>query len=347
MRKQSQLRHHFHASRCHSHSSYEFFVGLKDSSDRSIPEEEEEGDYASACEEEEEDIYEELPAKYHECDLRMLRDQGPRKSSSMSHSLGTLILKSKLLKKRILVREEKGRRTFFPFSRSRETRDLPKPPSINVVNASIEQLNKEQVLQSERKHDDSDLYYDVRELGSDASASDEYYETISPLFSDASEGVYEEVYGSNHSEQLYESLPFTNYGNCDRVEYVEIDARKTAELEKRIQKEQKLLEKRQQQNREKLRQKFNMTGEEVPVNWGIVKEDAKRSKYNLRVKKGEVVLVLRMESNPPGLWLAKNERSQIGYVQLANISFDAEVVKTLMHVNPLTTSSLLTDPGNI
>jgi len=115
---------------------------------------------------------------------------------------------------------------------------------------------------------------------------------------------------------------------------VEIDARKTAELEKKIEKEQKLLEKRRRESAEKLRTKFNLTGQEVPVNYGIVKEDAKKSKYNLRVGKGEVVLVLRMEDNPPGLWLAKNERSEIGYVQLSNISCDAQVVKALMHVKP-------------
>lgn len=36
-----------------------------------------------------------------------------------------------------------------------------------------------------------------------------------------------------------------------------------------------------------------------------------------------------------GKWLAKNERSKIGYVDLANIEFDAESVKLLMNINPL------------
>ncbi len=82
-----------------------------------------------------------------------------------------------------------------------------------------------------------------------------------------------------------------------------------------------------------------MTGEEIPVNAGIVKEDKRGSRYDLYVRKGETVLILRMEGNPPGKWLAKNERAKIGYVDLANISFDAEsvksIIKTLSNNNPL------------
>lgn len=341
LRKQSQStcctsNSHLRASGrpyCHSLSSDDSFVFARG---RRILEQEE-NEYESNYDDEE-DIYEELPAEYH-CGSKLSCDTSHRKNSR-SKSLGSLILRSKILSSRIL-REEKGRKAFFPFTRSKETRDLPKPPpSIKVVNASIEQLNKQvvsnpdQTAESYHGNDCSEPYYDVRELlGSDAGASqsDDYYESISSPLSD-SDGIYEEVYGSVESDATYESLPFQAYASCDRVEYVEIDARKTAELEAKIQKEQKLLEKRQKEESEKLRRKYNVTGQEVPVNYGIVKQDAKRTKLNLRVKKGEVVLVLRMEDNPPGLWLAKNERSEVGYVQLANISFDADVVKALMHV---------------
>lgn len=341
LRKQSQSTcctsnlHNVRASGrpyCHSLSSDESFVLARGT--RIL--EEEENEYESNYDDEE-DVYEELPAEYH-CGSKLSCESSQRKNSR-SKSLGSLILRSKMLSSRIL-REEKGRKAFFAFTRSKETRDLPKPPSINVVNASIEQLNKQilsnadQVADVYHSNDCSEPYYDVRELlGSDAGASqsDDYYERISSPLSD-SDGLYEEVYGSVRSDATYESLPFQGYASSDRVEYVEIDARKTAELEAKIQKEQKLLQKRQKEESDKLRRKYNVTGQEVPVNYGIVKQDARRTKYNLRVKKGEVVLVLRMEDNPPGLWLAKNERSEVGYVQLANISFDADVVKALMHV---------------
>lgn len=80
----------------------------------------------------------------------------------------------------------------------------------------------------------------------------------------------------------------------------------------------------------KLKKKFNLNGNEIPVNAGVVKEDHKGNRYDLLVRKGETVLILRMEGNPPGKWLAKNERSKVGFVNLDNISFDAESVKCII-----------------
>lgn len=94
-------------------------------------------------------------------------------------------------------------------------------------------------------------------------------------------------------------------------------------------KELRLLKKREA-IAEKLKERFNLTGEEIPVNSGTVKKDSKGTRHDLMVKKGETVLVLRMEGNPPGKWLAKSERGKIGYVDIANITVDPESVKTIM-----------------
>ncbi|KAH7643503.1 hypothetical protein HUG17_5865 [Dermatophagoides farinae] len=78
----------------------------------------------------------------------------------------------------------------------------------------------------------------------------------------------------------------------------------------------------------KIMKRFNLTGKEIPVNAGIVKESYKsRSKYDLLVNQGETILILRMENNPPGKWLAKNERSKIGYIDLNNVYLETDAIK--------------------
>ncbi|OTF77716.1 hypothetical protein BLA29_006578 [Euroglyphus maynei] len=78
----------------------------------------------------------------------------------------------------------------------------------------------------------------------------------------------------------------------------------------------------------KIMKRFNMTGEEIPVNAGIVKKSNKKhSKFDLLVNQNETVLILRMENNPPGKWLAKNERSKIGYIDLNNVYLETDAIK--------------------
>jgi hypothetical protein len=151
------------------------------------------------------------------------------------------------------------------------------------------------------------------------------------------DNYYEDSFDNINSDcdRIYEVLPFEKeyYSDSDsNTSIVSLE-------EKQINSDCDPLAKKRELKAIKLRKKFNMTGEEIPVNAGIVKEDKRGSRYDLYVRKGETVLILRMEGNPPGKWLAKNERAKIGYVDLANISFDAEsvksIIKTLSNSNPL------------
>lgn len=55
---------------------------------------------------------------------------------------------------------------------------------------------------------------------------------------------------------------------------------------------------------------MQLTGEEIPIDDGLVKWDSRGGKGDLPVKKGETVLILRMEGNPSGKWLVKNEKGK-------------------------------------
>ena len=178
----------------------------------------------------------------------------------------------------------------------------------------------------------------VLDMNGDNDSDDEHYEVIDP------EDIVSEKMTMSYNQQPrsepvdYRQERIVIRGSCEKTEYVQIDSttgrlrRTSSSDEKKLQRDQKLMEKRRMQKAQHLLKKFSLTGQEVPVNYGIVKEDAKRTKCNLKVKKGETVLILRIENNPPGLWLAKDERSEIGYVELSNIAFDPESVKEIMKV---------------
>lgn len=273
---------------------------------------------------------------------------------------------------RSLGEEGRRKNSLFTF-KSRESKDrkLPKPPSIEQLErpfrSSTSAIYRERRegggkvgegegeregsrgsrdASQETSQEESEYYYDVRELNSPESSDDYYYCLEDPT--EEEEDPYEEItypdekanniINNNDVEDRNDndnksSERYNSNSSAGGVQYAEIDPVQTLELEKKIQKEQKQLERRRREKAEKWRRKFNLTGQEVPVNYALVKSDVGRGRNNrLRVKKGETVLVLRMEGNPPGLYLAKNERSEVGYVELCNIEFDPESIKAIMRV---------------
>lgn len=146
---------------------------------------------------------------------------------------------------------------------------------------------------------------------SDNDEEDDYYDDGLCIYEELSsgEGTIYEPYGQDEDDDDF------IYDNVDFDEITESD-----EQNKKCIKQVKKME--------KIMKRFNMTGKEIPVNAGIVKESYKsRSKYDLSVNQDETVLILRMENNPPGKWLAKNERSKIGYIDLNNVYLETDAIK--------------------
>lgn len=144
-----------------------------------------------------------------------------------------------------------------------------------------------------------------------SSGSGEHYDD----YYDDGECIYEQLSSSDGT--IYEEYDENLYDNATAVAEAEDKFEDKKQL-KRLKKVRKMME------------RFNLTGDEIPINAGIIKEDNKGSKQDLLVKQGETVLILRMKDNPPGKWLAKNERSKIGFVDLDNVYFDTESIKAVI-----------------
>ncbi|KAG8185828.1 hypothetical protein JTE90_024805 [Oedothorax gibbosus] len=152
------------------------------------------------------------------------------------------------------------------------------------------------------------------------------HNTDEELYQDADD-IDEEFYEEMPCDMLLEESGSPLYSNNKK----EIERLKREE-EKKIRKELKEREKREKEM-EKLKRKFGLNGDEIPIDDGLVKTDSKGGKGgDLPVRKGETVLILRMEGNPSGRWLVKNEKGKIGYVELTNIEVDPLSVKSVMTI---------------
>lgn len=232
----------------------------------------------------------------------------------------------------------------------RPTRSPPLPPLLHFRPAAplppdvSEDYYEDTLSASNTNNDNSyspyELYNDSEQIycsvDNDEETESDFYEGIDDYddgltgdnkHSFQTDNYYEDSFDLMNSDcdRIYEVLPFEkdmendSDSNCSAIS---ID-------EKPTNSESPFTRKRELKA-VKLKKKFNLTGDEIPVNAGIVKEDNRGSRYDLFVRKGETVLILRMEGNPPGKWLAKNERAKVGFVDLANISFDAESVKCII-----------------
>lgn len=188
-------------------------------------------------------------------------------------------------------------------------------------------------------------------IGSDYDLMDE--ESFKDCFGTKSveeEDLYQDI--DLLDEEIYESLP--NEFNClpseetsgqqpenetavyandrsDRTSANPASKHCESELDRKLRKQQKALDKKREIRAEKLRRKFNFLGNEVPMMSGIVKKSQNGNSVNLTVNKGEVVLILRIHDNPSGMWLAKDERSKIGYISNQLVEVDLENYKSLMN----------------
>lgn len=202
---------------------------------------------------------------------------------------------------------------------------------------------------STEDEDTDNVYYGISELYSEGVVTDNYYDQTpcddeakdrddhDDEDNEADECIYEEL-SSNEGTIYEEYLEDNDDDECiyDNVEIVE-----SKNLSADDRKQIKRLHKIHKQMRQ-----FGLNGDEIPVNAGVVKNDRRgsRSSGDLLVRRNETVLILRMEANPPGKWLAKNERSKIGYVDLDNLYFEAESIKAV--IKSLQSVATPTTPNN-
>lgn len=209
--------------------------------------------------------------------------------------------------------KSRNRSSLVTTSNLKPTRKPPTPPKL-VFRPAAPLPGKCQ------NEPEQDLYEDItgEELYNDmktndersenyCSAADNFYQVIND-YDDAiaqhqsSINEEEEIYqdAQFESEGIYEVLPF-ELDELLETDYLKDNHPKNSSHLTQIPTRKTRIDKKREAENSKLKKKYNLSGSEVPINAGTVKEDAKATRFDLEVKKGETVLILRMEDNPPGI----------------------------------------------
>uniref|UniRef100_A0A8C1M3P9 Helically-extended SH3 domain-containing protein n=1 Tax=Cyprinus carpio TaxID=7962 RepID=A0A8C1M3P9_CYPCA len=89
----------------------------------------------------------------------------------------------------------------------------------------------------------------------------------------------------------------------------------------RLEKEKKE-QKEKDKKRNEMHKKFKITGLEEPMYHARVLADSKLRKYDLPVKSGDLISIIRTVSCPKGKWLARDTDNRYGYISVMNVELN-------------------------
>ncbi|KAG1685115.1 Pogo transposable element with KRAB domain [Nymphon striatum] len=139
--------------------------------------------------------------------------------------------------------------------------------------------------------------------------------------------IFQNLVGLNNGRpESYYQTPILHILPSSHEKELNVDNK---EIKIKLRKEQKERE-RKEKEIAKAKKKYSLTGNETALDFGFIKESVRGKRSDLTVKKGERVIILRMENNPSGMWLVQNENGKVGYVELTNIEVNPESVKCVM-----------------
>ncbi|MEE6495053.1 hypothetical protein FKM82_001938 [Ascaphus truei] len=75
-----------------------------------------------------------------------------------------------------------------------------------------------------------------------------------------------------------------------------------------------------------LRNKFQLSGFEEALYKTQVLEDCKSGRNMLQMKKGDIIGIIQITDCPMGKWLAKNDKGHYGYVPVASVEMDKDIL---------------------
>ncbi|XP_073400656.1 FYN-binding protein 2 isoform X2 [Dendrobates tinctorius] len=90
-------------------------------------------------------------------------------------------------------------------------------------------------------------------------------------------------------------------------------------------KESKSKELKMGKDKQALRKKYKITGQEKMLCTSKIMEDFKHEKNALPVKKGDKVEVIQMNDCPPGKWLSRDVHGKYGFVPVASLQISDEI----------------------
>ncbi|XP_039622554.1 FYN-binding protein 1 [Polypterus senegalus] len=118
------------------------------------------------------------------------------------------------------------------------------------------------------------------------------------------------------------------YEEVDSIEVVHKRHDKSRQMELKRQQEMERKEQKDKEKREmELRKKFKLSGPIEVLYTAKMRLDNRGGKYDLTVKAGDTVEIVRVKSNPEGKWLARTLDGTYGYIDNKSVNIDYEEVR--------------------
>ncbi|XP_026053555.1 uncharacterized protein LOC113039719 isoform X2 [Carassius auratus] len=204
------------------------------------------------------------------------------------------------------------------------TSDLRTNGSHATFNLSTEHQHPSEPISSQHETFDN-VYEDVETIPRISFAQSSY----------KCKGAHKKPYADNGlvKEETWRNIWHgTQWSNAAEDQNGQHDGKKLSpehhEDKEQKKKEKQRLEKEKKEQKEKdkkrneMHKKFQITGREEPMYHARVLADSKLRKYDLPVRSGDLISIIRTVSCPKGKWLAKDANNKYGYISVMNVELN-------------------------
>ncbi|XP_077980949.1 uncharacterized protein LOC144436123 isoform X2 [Glandiceps talaboti] len=208
--------------------------------------------------------------------------------------------------------------TSKPAPATRRQDPLPAPPKVSVPALPEE----------------GEIYDDVSDPGEEEGEMEDIYETFDEVTNQSipRSGSQETLSSTSSKDRDDKELEKQRKKEEKEKKKQEEKEKKEREKKEREEKRKKELEEKEDKKKKKEEEKrvkkvYNLKGNEsVLLQGGALRNSStnEEDSLNLSYKKGEMLYVVRMDGNPQGKWLAKNDTGKYGYVEMGDIDAVSE-----------------------
>ncbi|ROL45912.1 FYN-binding protein 1 [Anabarilius grahami] len=116
--------------------------------------------------------------------------------------------------------------------------------------------------------------------------------------------------------------PYADNGHVKQLSPEHHDDKELKKKEKQRLEKEKKEQKEKDKKRNEMHKKFKITGLEEPMYRARVLAASKLRKYDLPVKSGDLISIIRTVNCPKGKWLARDANNKYGYISVMNVELN-------------------------
>ncbi|XP_014346500.1 FYN-binding protein 1 [Latimeria chalumnae] len=117
------------------------------------------------------------------------------------------------------------------------------------------------------------------------------------------------------------------YEDLDEIRVTREEEKKREKEEKKKLEQEKKEQKEKEKKEQEIRKRFKLVGSIEVIHNAKASEDCKGGKYDLTVKQGEPIEIIRITDNPEGKWLGRTADGSYGFIKITCVDIDYDSLK--------------------